>query len=420
MQISTSEFLLGSLSGILAQEQTANQLNREISTGQTLIDASDDPSGAGEVIGLANQIGTLNYDTANGEAATQTLQTGVSALQQVTTLLDQLQSTVTAAANGGLTTQSDREADIASAQSLLQQLVQLANTQGSNGGYLFAGSNSNELAFSTLPSGQVVFNGDGSTNQVEIAPSLSVSSTISGQNVFMNVPAGTDGVIASANSSNTGGAYVLATGVTNASQVTAASLAGTQYDISFSGSGSSLTYEVTSGHGVPGSAGYSATSGVVASGSYKAGSGLAFGGIDLEVNGTPAAGDSFAVQPGAKTSVFQVVQNFISALGVSQSSNGQSAQVEQALQNVISDLSGAQTSILTAQAALGTSLSEIQSVATQTSTETADDNSSISNLQSANLPEVIANYSESVTALQAAEESFSKVQNLTLFQYLTP
>jgi hypothetical protein len=34
------------------------------------------------------------------------------------------------------------------------------------------------------------------------------------------------------------------------------------------------------------------------------------------------------------------------------------------------------------------------------------------------MPQVLANYSEGVTALQAAEESFAKVQNLTLFQYL--
>jgi flagellar hook-associated protein 3 FlgL len=101
-------------------------------------------------------------------------------------------------------------------------------------------------------------------------------------------------------------------------------------------------------------------------------------------------------------------------------SQGGSGQAQQALQNVLSDLGGAQTSILTAQASLGTSLSEIQSVATQTSGQTADDNSSISDLQSANLPEVIANYDETLTALQAAEASFSKLQNMSLFQYLVP
>jgi flagellar hook-associated protein 3 FlgL len=42
----------------------------------------------------------------------------------------------------------------------------------------------------------------------------------------------------------------------------------------------------------------------------------------------------------------------------------------------------------------------------------------LTNLQSANLPQVIASYSESVTALQAAELAFSRIQNLTLFSVI--
>jgi flagellar hook-associated protein 3 FlgL len=419
MRISTNEFLLGSLNDILAQEVNVNQLNREIGTGQTLIDATSDPGAAGELIGLSNQVGSLAYDTANGQAATQTLQSGVSALTQVTTLLDQLRQTVTAAANSG-TTQLDRASDVTSAQNLLQQLVQLANTQGPNGGYLFAGSKSGAPAFSTLPSGQVVFNGDAGTNQVEIAPALTIASAISGQNIFMNVPAGTDSVAVSADSGNSGSAYALAEGVTNLSQVTAAALAGTQYDISFSGSGSSLAYQVTSGHGAPGSAGYNASSGVVASGSFTPGTDLSFAGIDVQLTGTPASGDSFAVQPGASTSVFQTVQDLVTALGMPQATSAQTTQAQQALQNVLANINGAQTSVLSAQATLGTSLAEIQSVQTQTAAQSADANTAISDLQSANLPQVLANYSEGVTALQAAQLSFAKVQNLTLFQYLLP
>ena len=419
MRISTSEFLLGSLNDMLAQQSTVNQLNREIATGQTLIDATSDPGAAGQVVGLANQIGTLTYDAANGQAATQTLQNGVSALQQVTNLLDQVQQAATAAANG-TSTQSDRASGISNAQALLQQLVQLANTQGANGGYLFAGTKSNAQAFSTSPSGQVVFNGDAGADQVEIAPSLSVASSISGQGIFINVPAGADGVSVSAAAGNTGGAYALAQGATNLSQVTAASLAGTQYDISFSGAGASLAYTVTSGQGVPGSAGYNASSGVVASGSYAAGADLSFGGLQVQVSGTPAAGDNFAVQPGATSSLFQTVQDLVTALGMPQGTAAQTAQAQQTLQNVLANLNGAQTSVLSAQATLGSSLAEIQSVQTQTSSQSTDAAGAISDLQSANLPQVLANYSESLTALQAAQLAFSKLQNLTLFQYLTP
>lgn len=418
MRISTNEFLLGSLADLMQQQNNVNQLNREIATGQTLLSAADDPGGAGQVVGLTDQVGTLAYDTANGQAAKATLQSGVSTLQQVTNLLVQLRQTAVAAANGG-TNQSDRQANITAAQTLLQQLVQLANTQGANGGYLFAGSRSNAQAFSQLSNGQVVFNGDAGSNQVTIAPSLNVAASISGQNIFMNVPAGTDGIAVAAAGGNSGGAYAVAQGVTSQSQVTTAAVAGTQYDISFLGSGSSLTYQVTSGHGVPGSAGYTGTSGVVASGSYAAGSDVVFGGIQVQLSGTPAAGDSFAVQPGATTSIFQTVQDLITALGMPQNTSAQASQSQQALQNVIASLNGAQTSVLAAQGTLGSNLAEIQSVQTQTSAQSANANSAISNLQSASLPQVLANYSEAVTALQAAQLSFAKVQNLTLFQYLT-
>ena len=69
MRISTNEFLLGSLNELLAQQENVNQLNREIASGETMLSASSDPGGAGQVVGLANQIGQLTYDAANGQAA---------------------------------------------------------------------------------------------------------------------------------------------------------------------------------------------------------------------------------------------------------------------------------------------------------------------------------------------------------------
>jgi flagellar hook-associated protein 3 FlgL len=140
----------------------------------------------------------------------------------------------------------------------------------------------------------------------------------------------------------------------------------------------------------------------------------------MQFNGTPAAGDSFTVQPGASTSLFQTVQDLITALGMPQDSGSQTAQAQQALQNVIANVNGAQTNVLSAQATLGSNLAEIQSVASETSAQSSDATTAMSDLQSANLPQVLANYSEGVTALQASEEAFAKVQNLTLFQYLLP
>jgi flagellar hook-associated protein 3 FlgL len=155
----------------------------------------------------------------------------------------------------------------------------------------------------------------------------------------------------------------------------------------------------------------------VASGGFTDGADLSFGGIDLRVVGTPAAGDIFVVQPGQHTSIFQTAQDLISSL--SQGAPVQ-AQAEQPVQNILADLGGAQTRILSAQTTLDSTLAQIQSVQQQNSTQSTNAQAQLSNLQSANLPQVIASYSESVTALQAAQLAFARIQNLSLFAVLGP
>ena len=68
MRISSNEFLLGSLNDLLNQESNVNQLNQEIATGQTMLDATTDPAGAGLAVEVASQIDRLNYDSKNADS----------------------------------------------------------------------------------------------------------------------------------------------------------------------------------------------------------------------------------------------------------------------------------------------------------------------------------------------------------------
>lgn len=416
MRISTHQFLLGSLNDLLAQQNTANQLNRQIASGQTLLDAGDDPAAAGQALTVASAISQLSYSTANAQAAQQSAQTGIGALQQVSTVLSQLQQIASQAASAA-TTPQQRSALSAQAQSAFDQLVQLGNTQDAGGNYIFAGSRSDNPAFQRQTDGTVTFAGDASSGRIDLAPSLSVAKSLSGQDVFQGVPAGPGGVAVTASAANTGSAYGVANAVTSISQVAAEARAGTEFAVSFAAAGDgTLTYAVASGSGDPSGSGFAATSGVVASGAFTAGSDLQFGGIDLGIVGTPAAGDAFVIAPGQTTSVFQIAQDLVSATGAPAGDAG----AQQQVQNVLANLDSAQTTVLSAQATLGATLSEVQSLQQQNSTQSTNAQAQLSSLQSANLPQVIANYSESVTALQAAQLAFARIQNLSLFAVLGP
>jgi flagellar hook-associated protein 3 FlgL len=421
MQISTSEFLFGSLPDLLTQQSEINQLNRQIATGQTMLDATSDPAGAGQAIQTAAQIQHLTYDAATATAGGQSLQATLGALQQVNNLIDQLNQTALAGANA--TTSADtRRALAVQAQNTLQQLVQLANTQDGNGNYIFAGSKTTAAPFTVGTNGQVSFTGDAATNAIEIAPGVSVPVTASGQGIFSGIPTGNNGVEITAGATNAGDATAQVHAVTSLAQLAAAVAAATQYSITFTaaGAGGGLDYTVASGAGPPGSAGFAATSGVIASGGYTAGADLQFAGLDIAVAGTPTAGDSYALEPGATTSLFQIVRNLIDALQSPPQGQPSGDGGQQQIQSVIGDLTGAQTAVLTAEAALGAGLSQIQSVESQDQSQSTQAQTQLSNLQSANLPQVIANYSARVTALQAAEEAFARIQNLTLFSVIGP
>lgn len=419
MRISTSEFLFGSLNDLLSQEGTVNQLNRQISTGQSMLGPMDDPAGAGLALGIANQIDQLKFDSNNAEAGAQTIQEGLSVLQSVTNVINRVRQTAVQAANG-TTNAADRQSLVGVVQGALQELIQLANTQLPDGRYIFGGSKSNAEPFQILASGQTVFNGDGGANSIEIAPSLAVPVTISGQGIFMDVPDGNGSFAVAASGANTGGGVAVPSGVTSASQIAAEHLAGTQFQITFTaaGAGGSLNYTVTSGSGAPGSPGFIASSGTVASGAFTPGADIGFGGMDVRIDGTPAVGDSFMVRTSQNSSMFATLQNLVTALQMPQQGPGAQALAQQQMQTVLSGLDAAQTSILSAQAALGTSLSEIQTVRQQDSAIGTTDQAQLSNLQTVNLPEVITRFNEGITSLQAAEQTFGRIQNLTLFSVI--
>jgi len=420
MRISTTEFFLGTLNDMLAQEANVSKLNQQIASGQSVVDATDNPTAAAAVLDTSNQIDQISTNAQNAQAVSSTMNETLSVLSQVDNLLNQVQST---ALQGATATSSaaDRQALASSVQGSLQELVQLANTQLSNGQYIFAGSQSTNAPFQLTPTGQVVFKGDGGVDKIEIGPSLQVPVAVSGQSVFMQVPDGNGSFAVSASGANTGTAVAALGGVLNSSQVSSEHLANTQFKVSFSaGAGGSLDYAIASGTGAPGSVSFTASSGVVASGAYNSTSAaLSFGGMDITFSGTPAAGDAFAVRTSQTTSAFQAMQDVITALQAPvDGASGTRARADQMIQDALATLNQVHTSVLSAEASLGTSLSEIRAVQSQDNAVSTTDQANLAAIQSASLPDVMSRFSEGVTALQAAQAAFGKISGLSLFNYI--
>ncbi len=163
-----------------ASVQTALE---EVSTGQKVNVASDNPAAAAELLRLEAQSSNNDQYTTNTEAVLGQAQDPDSVLTQVVSLLNQA---VTLGTEGATSTSSTADrADIATQiDGILSNVVALANTSY-EGTSLFSGSVSG-TAFTADSSSSTgyTYNGNSTINNVEVGSSLTVQANIPGSTLF--------------------------------------------------------------------------------------------------------------------------------------------------------------------------------------------------------------------------------------------
>ncbi len=427
MRVSTQQFYSTGLSGMLNQQSTLNNLSQQLSTGNALSNPAANPVANAQVLNLSAKLSNLGaYQQAN-QSSQQDLQLSSSVLQSVNSLVSQVQQLAVQMNNATVSAQ-DRQNAAAAMTGNLQQLVQLANTQNANGQYVFAGSRSSTQPFQLQANGNVQYMGDGAQKSLMIGPGLSMPVSEAGSAVFMNVPAGNGSFTVSAAAANSGSSGTATMGPGSVLDPGAASqhlvVQQSQYQITFAASGTA--YSITSGAGTVGSASWNASSGTVVSGAgYTPGQSIGIpatsGGanfLSVPVEGAPAAGDAFTIAAARPQSIFQTFSDLQQALTGTGSGPGANTQRAQAISNVLANLNQAQTQVLSTQASIGARLQQAQSVSSLNSSLTLQFQTQQGNLADISYPQVITQYQQSLTALQASQKAFAQVQGLSLFQYI--
>lgn len=419
IRLSTSELYQTALTNILNQQSQVNNYYRQLSTGSKINTPADNPVGAAQVIGLDAAVQRFDKWSQNAQNAQNTLNYESSQLQSATTLLGRVRTLALQMANGTMS-QQDRLNGASTAQSYLKQLLAIANSQNANGQYIFAGTRNSAAPFAVSgSSNQVAYYGDSGQRNLPISASENLPISDSGQALFMNVPNGNGTFSVTSESSNTGTATVTGN-VTDANTAQQyLTKGGDSYRVSFSGSGTNLTYSVVRGKGAVGSSSWNSSKTTVATGSYTPGSALNFNGISLSFQGTPASGDAFDVSPSQNQSLFQTVATLKNVLGSPANTPGEKAQNLQVINNVLQSLDQGSTHLNSAQAAVGTRIQSAQTAEQINQTIQTQFQKNQSQLQNANLPQVITQLDQASTALQAASKAFVQVQGLSLFNFIS-
>ncbi|WP_104011831.1 flagellar hook-associated protein FlgL [Burkholderia anthinoferrum] len=413
MRISSAQYFQLNVTQMNDQQAQLAQLYQQIASGVSLQTAADNPVGAAQAVQLSMTSATLSQYATNQTTALASLQAEDQALQNVSGVLTSAQTLLVRAGDGSLS-DSNRAALATQLQGYRDQLLTLANTNDGAGTYLFAGTNNSAPPFKAAPNGSVAYVGDTGTRDVQIADSSTVSQSDTGAAVFMSVPAIGSTPVPSAGAANAGTATIGTVTVTNP----AAATNGHQFAITFGGTPAAPTYTVTDNSVSPPS--------TTPAQAYSAGSAISLGnGMTVTVSGTPAVGDTFAVDPAPQASggadIFSTLDAMISALNKPVTGNPvASAALTNALMTGSTKLGNTMRNVTTIQASVGGREQEVKAMQAVNQSAALQTSSNLSDLTSTNMVTTISQYLQVQNALTGAQKAYVQLQNMSLFQYINP
>ncbi len=189
LRVSTKMMSDQSVAAMLKQQARLNETQLQLSSGKRVLTPADDPASAVRILDLNAAIGRINQYQDNANRASQRLALEEDALSGGINLLQRAKE-LAIQGNNDMLTASDRGAIAAEVRQLLDEMVGLANSTDSNGEYLFAGYQSNTQPFSRPSLASFSYNGDMGQRQLQISTDRQIAEGNNGFETFMNVPTG--------------------------------------------------------------------------------------------------------------------------------------------------------------------------------------------------------------------------------------
>jgi flagellar hook-associated protein 3 FlgL len=158
----------------------------------------------------------------------------------------------------------------------------------------------------------------------------------------------------------------------------------------------------------------------VATGNYESGEPIRFGGVEIDIVGTPGDGDTFTVGAPSTQDVFTTLNKFVQ--GLQNPGQGTVEEMNQRLSDLISEtldnLESTQTNISTIRAKVGARLNTLQSSADLQDGLGLVNKQILSEVRDLDYAEAISRLTQENLVLQASQQSFAKISGLTLFNFL--
>jgi flagellar hook-associated protein 3 FlgL len=439
MRISTIQAFNTSVNGMQKNYANLTRTQEQISTGKRILTPADDPVASVRLLQLSQEQALNAQYTSNNTAAQNSLNSEEAILSSIETVLQRIREIGVQAGNGTLDS-TDRSSLGTELGQREDELLSLMNSKDASGHYLFGGSQSDQQPFVRNPDGTYSYQGDETQVNVQVASSTFLALGDNGKDLFENVfnanRVTTNHTTVGANADGTVSTGRVSLGLVTDKNAYDNTFPSSNPPVATDGIGihflSSTNYVVYDQATLPAGydwSTYDATTppaGQLATGAIDTNTAtsdfVSYGGVRVQIDGVPQNGDDYAINrkpDEEKRSLLNTVSDLRKALQGSGDSAEDNRVIRDSAAIALSNLDAVYSKVDAARGSVGARLNTLDSTGDFIADVTLVNKSVQSDLEDLDYADAISRLSLQQTVLTAAQQSFAKIANLSLFNYIS-
>lgn len=397
MRISTAGIHHAALNALLGQQSVLSRTQQQIASGKRVQTPADDPVAAVHIMELQRALAESEQFTLNADMAKNRLTLEEQALADANTLITRVRE-LTVQGNNASVDATSRRLLATEVRGRLKELVDIANRRDASSEFLFSGYATRTQPF-VQTGGAIGYFGDQGNRALQIGPDQRIVDGHSGSDVFMAVTEGNGTFVTTATAGNAGSGVIAGGTLVDPAQWVPG-----DYTLRFTSA--TGDYEILEG------------AAVVATGTYTQNSTISFNGANINMTGMPAQNDSFSIDRGRSEDMFTTLSSLATALESSTQTPAERARFNSDMATVLQQLDQTGDHLLSVRAEVGARLSAIDGAQEALADRKVELETTTSQLRDLDYAEAVSRMNQQLVGLQAAQASYSKIAQLSLFDYL--
>jgi flagellar hook-associated protein 3 FlgL len=413
MRVSTQQLFDRGLSNIQDVSSELQKTQLQISSGKRVQRPSDDPVASTRIMQINQDLEVTSQYQRNIDLVENRLRQEDDLLSGINDIVIRIRE-LTIQSGDGSQNADDKRFIAAEVKERIDQLAGMMNSRDASGEYIFGGFQGTDRPFEKNASGTYEYSGDEGRRFLQIDSSVKVAAGDNGKQVFVDVDSANKTFYTGVNPNNQ--AEPAAT-ITTGQIIDQA-----QYD-AFYPKDMIVQFNVDQTLVTPPGPNFTILerdSGKVVFNpqSFASGQPISANGVQFEIIGDPAPGDTFFIQSTAKQGVLATVEKLVYGLEHFQISAEGRAAFDAMIEDTLQNLESAQTSIIETRAEVGARLNTIDSTREMHFDVEILTKEILSKLQDVDFAAATSELALEEFILQAAYSTFTRVTSLTLFDQI--